>query len=755
MSRQDSVAPETFWRRWRLPFFLSLAAVPLLLAGGRVMFGTLMAYDDEGYVLWTLRNFAEYGKLYREVYTQYGPLPYAVYWLLNSAGMPIDHFTGRTITLLLWLGTAFILALAVGRQTRSLGWSLLTLSLLFFHLWLSVREPTHPGSVVAWFVALAGAAGFYFLTQGRTVAWATTAGLCIAALLLTKINTGVFAGLAFVVMAIAYAAHPTLRRSALWVLAIGLVPLPFLLMRPRLTAPWVLTLAILFALNALGLLVATAQSARLASSPRCTWREIGRATFAALATAAAVLLLVMPRGTSLAELLEGTLFGPLRHPMFFEAPMPWAPLVIASAAVSALVCLAAWRGSASARSKVDGVVVAVRLILLAVVVLGPLTTTVVDRHYAIFWWVMPWLWAWVWPLAGEVPFASAARAWLAFLALGQWLHAYPVPGTQMSWSSFLALPLATLGAWEALNWLKPRLPAGLRSHALGLSLRGVLLATAGIAILPLVRQGDGYSHDRQLNLPGSELIRLPDAVTARTRILSINAAAHAGSLFSLPGMFNFNLWSGRPTPTLANTTQWFLLLSAQQQQSISNVLASDPRACVIVEVGHVGFLSAQNLGPSGPLYDLIQRDFTTAFSLGAYEFRVRRGRRIAAYFLGEILTRPTAPGEAMPSEVMLQLPILLPPGESIARLEIADTNKPGIAPLVLDRNTARFESAPISAQGDLLAPPRAVSPPFAPEGPTQLSIYFDRKGTSFSEGGTLLIFRRADGSELALARLRP
>ncbi|HEY1110487.1 MAG TPA: hypothetical protein VGE76_17690, partial [Opitutaceae bacterium] len=61
MSQPDSVAPETCWRRWRIPFLLTLAAIPLLLAGGRVMFGTLMPYDDEGYVLWTLRNFAEHG----------------------------------------------------------------------------------------------------------------------------------------------------------------------------------------------------------------------------------------------------------------------------------------------------------------------------------------------------------------------------------------------------------------------------------------------------------------------------------------------------------------------------------------------------------------------------------------------------------------------------------------------------------------------------------------------------------------------
>ncbi|HEY1110370.1 MAG TPA: hypothetical protein VGE76_17095, partial [Opitutaceae bacterium] len=673
----------------------------------------------------------------------------------HAAGMPIDHFTGRTITLLLWLGTALLLALAVGRWTRSPGWALLTLTLVYFHLWLNVCEPSHPGSIVAWVVAFAGALGFYFVRQGRMTAWATLTGLCIAALLLTKINTGVFVGLAFVALATVYAAHSFLRRHSAWLLVTGLVPLPFILMRPRLAAPWVLTLAILFALTGAGLALAAAQGARNAPALRCTWREIWRATLAALAVAAGVLLLVLPRGTSIAELLEGTVFGPLRHPLFFEPPIPPAPAIIAGGVASVLACVAAWRWRASAPAAVDGLVVALRLALLAVIVLVLLIEPEANPHNLTFWWTMPWLWVWVWPLSGDAPLGSAARAWLGFLALGQWLHAYPVPGTQMAWSSFLVLPMATLGAWEAVRWLQPRLPAALRATAVGLTARGALLALAILVVVPLVQRGADYPRQRALALPGSALMRLPDATTARTRILAFNAAAHAHTLYSLPGMFNFNLWSGRPAPTLANTTLWYRLLSPEQQQSIAAALTNDPRSCIIVEKGHVELLHAQGLAPSGALYELIEREYVPAFSLGAYEFRVRRGRRIASYFLGELLTRPAAAGAALSSDVLIQLPLLLQPGESVARVEIADSTGSNADPLVLDSTTARFESAPISTQGDLLAPPRGVTLPFAPQGPMQLSIYFDRKGTTFSEGGTLIVLRRADGSELALARIKP
>jgi hypothetical protein len=35
-----------------------------------------MIHDDEGYVLIGVKNFSERGRLYDEVFTQYGPAPF-------------------------------------------------------------------------------------------------------------------------------------------------------------------------------------------------------------------------------------------------------------------------------------------------------------------------------------------------------------------------------------------------------------------------------------------------------------------------------------------------------------------------------------------------------------------------------------------------------------------------------------------------------------------------------------------------------
>src|SRR3954469_23096218 len=103
----------------RMPALISiLATVLLLVAAGFVMFSAFMFYDDEGYVLISLRNFAEHGGLYRDVYTQYGPFPFVVYYGLHVLGVPLTHTAGRLITVAAWSASAGCCALLVGYATR-------------------------------------------------------------------------------------------------------------------------------------------------------------------------------------------------------------------------------------------------------------------------------------------------------------------------------------------------------------------------------------------------------------------------------------------------------------------------------------------------------------------------------------------------------------------------------------------------------------------------------------------------------------
>ena len=105
---------------------------------------------------------------------------------------------------------------------------------------------------------------------------------------------------------------------------------------------------------------------------------------------------------------------------------------------------------------------------------------------------------------------------------------------------------------------------------------------------------------------------------------------HANTVFSYPGMFSFNIWTDKPTSTVANTTYWFSLLSLTQQQKVIEKLKEDPRACVIMNRLHLHYLYDFNFVPESPLKDYLFRDFTPAIRIGNYDLWVKRGRRIQA-----------------------------------------------------------------------------------------------------------------------------
>jgi len=91
----------------RVPGLVVLAA-GLAFAGWLLMATNFMIHDDEGYVLLGLKNFAEHGRLYDGVFTQYGPVPFLYYDALHRLlDWPITNLFGRTLTLAHWIAASF------------------------------------------------------------------------------------------------------------------------------------------------------------------------------------------------------------------------------------------------------------------------------------------------------------------------------------------------------------------------------------------------------------------------------------------------------------------------------------------------------------------------------------------------------------------------------------------------------------------------------------------------------------------------
>src|SRR5437762_3836015 len=66
------------------------------------MYSTFPWYDDDGYLLITLRSFLGGHPLYDETYTNYGPFFYLWRFVIHGLGVPLTHDATRGVALFEW-----------------------------------------------------------------------------------------------------------------------------------------------------------------------------------------------------------------------------------------------------------------------------------------------------------------------------------------------------------------------------------------------------------------------------------------------------------------------------------------------------------------------------------------------------------------------------------------------------------------------------------------------------------------------------
>ena len=743
MTEQDARAQPA----WLSPVAFGGAVAVCFVAATFLMFSTFMYYDDEGYVLISLRNFIQHGDLYRDVYTQYGPFPFVVHYFLDLIGMPLTHTSGRVLTLIMWSGTAVSCAVLAGQATRSLALKVAVLPVAFVHLWVMPSEPTHPGGMIVVLTALAAALGWHAIVTGRITRWAIVAGAITAALSLTKVNVGAFAAFSAGAWWLLHHSSPAVRDRApiILVLCGGLLPLG--LMRPLLETTWVKDFAVVFACSAATTVVAAAMGA----TGRAGWRELAILVGAAMSVVVIVLGVVLLRGTSVHELIDGIFLAPLRQPTVFSLRYLWPPGILVFTAASTVLCGAAWLARRKGLPGIDGTVAALRLLATAGLAVVVLQFPDLRPDYVVFGFALPCLWLFAWAFAGEEPGARSARTWLALLLLGQCLHVFPVPGSQIAWGSVLVVPLAAVGSWDAVRWFHRHMD-GARLPSRGYAVAAVLVFAA-VTTWKFAAVASRYREGQYLALPGAGFIRVPDDAASRYQVLTLNAMAHAGMLFSFPGMFSFNLWTNLPTPTLANVTHWFSLLDDKRQRDIIRALADHPRACVIVDHAHIDFLAERGLAPRGLAQDYILQNFEPAFWVDRVGFYVHRGRRIEPFMIGDLLNRSAAAGEGYAEKSLLKLS-LLPPRRAIGSIELVLASKDG-GRAVLNAHNARVETLLTNSRGEPMGPPRPQEWPLTISGPSVVHVYFNQENHSSLRPGSTIILRDTTGEEVALAWLRP
>jgi hypothetical protein len=603
---------------------IALLLVVVVLGGSFALSRLLTVfppYDDEGYLLLSLKHYLNGGRLYTDTFTQYGPFYYFAQSLFfRVLHFPVTHDGGRIVTLIYWLLSALFAGLFVHRVSKSLllggaaGLGCVTVGAFL------ASEPGHPQQVV---LLLWMATGYLALPRAsdRTTLRVFLLGAIAAALLFTKVNVGVF-----YIAALAHALVCVIKPGRIRLLGVSLgifyvVTAPYFLMHSdfyRGVEGYCL-LAILCGAStfALGSLIRSANphSARI----------LLYAGFGLLGMSLFIVAVGWLQGITLATLIQGIILSPMKHRDVLYRPFVIRMEVVQFAAIITVGLICVWR----LRRKTGNFVVATGVDAFRCAVgIGTCLTIIPDLHR--FHWFLAFL-----PLSfipGVKGSISAAelfpRLLLTNLAATEFLVAYPFAGSQVALAksllllwAFLCIADGTRGLAEAWEQSSRFAEHRFRFEPVVAGLLMIVMA-ANTAVRVALKDLPPRS-----TLNGSALLHLAPDREQDYEILSRSIAANCSVLFTMPGMGSFNLWSGVPTPNGSNLTAWMRGLDAERQQQILDRLQSSSGACVVYNPTLVRFWQTkQEELMALPLARYILFAMANAAARGGYEIRVHPKR---------------------------------------------------------------------------------------------------------------------------------
>jgi hypothetical protein len=705
---------------------------------------TFMPYDDEGYVLISLRNYLAGLRLYDDVFSQYGPWPYIYHELVTGAlQADITHTLGRALTVFHWVAMALLCGVLGWRLTLSQVAGFVSAIVTFGLCWQNASEPSHPGSHITVLVALAGI--IVSLLPETRRPWSAYAGLGVITglLLLTKINIGLLLAAGVGCFVLCHTPWPSRWRRSFVVLGIlGVLAVPWVLLGRQLGHTWVLVFAVQFTLAAAGILWVSLPTKAGGTLPSPAWIA---APLACLAVCALLCFRIWLHGTSMDSLVHTILINPLRMPANFIVGVTWYPEVWGLTIAGVLAV-----GKAGYDIRTKGRLTRSSLWIVAILRIGVLVTFLVHAHlwptyFGIFHFAaycLSLLPVFLVPLAdpSDSP-RQVARTGVTIIAALQVLHAFPVAGSQLAWGTFLSVPILISGLYELRTVIPILLPTAGRHLVRAGGVALLLAATGQLGLLARASWGH-YTQSRPLALPGAHDIRLDGKSRQSLRLLSLNAGIHADLLFSRQGMFSHNLWSGVPTPTAQNATQWFWLLNEPHQREIASKLASTPRTALINSHSIDQFMVDHKIPVGGPLQDFVQAHYRPLFRYGDFTFHVPTASRAIPFGRFELLEPEVDDGTVLfRSHVRLE-------GRPV-RIRLELINFPWDSGPDLLTSQTRVIAEPINPEGQPAGEPVALPSRMPLHGLYRLSVICPRLPPKLPWQDYLLLVEGPDGARLS------
>jgi hypothetical protein len=604
------------------------------------IFTEFAPYDDEGTLLITLKAFLHGDALYKEVWSVYGPFYYEVFGgIFKVFGLSVNTDTSRTIVLLIWVGTSVLFGVAAQRLTGRLAIGLSAMIAAFSALAVLANEPMHPQGLC---VLILGA--FFFFAagglRGKIGLSGILCGALLAALVLTKVNLGIFATAATVV-ALAVSVEPIYRRGWLrWILIAAFLVMPVAVLDRDLKASWVRELILLEALAGIAILVASRSLRPVRGEddgPDENTRWMLAAVLGFVAAFLLIVIIVVITGPSVSDVYTGVVKDALgiREVFTTQFPFPagtainWAIGAVVAAAIASSVRLARrdalptwWTGVLRALA---GLTILCSIAHIIVVGFNP------PASDPVLW---PMLLAWVAAIppasAVETPYKRFLRVLLPLVAVAETLQVYPVPGSQLGIASVFFVGVGALilaDAWVDLAaWSEARGGSVLRNFQTSIAVVAIAIPAAfGIQaiVLPGMTGAVTYHELRKVNLPGAELMHLGgEQAEEYEALVELLHKYKCTTYVGWPSLNSLYLWADleAPKPTIPNG--WFYAMKESQQQMAVEELRASKKPCAIVNEETAGFYLHGQPPPERPLVPYIEDNFEPVEIVGNSTFEL-------------------------------------------------------------------------------------------------------------------------------------
>jgi len=612
---------------------LALITVALGWIAYRALFGAFDVPDDDGYLLMSLRKFFDGEAIYADVYSQYGPGEFVlVGGLLKGFGVALTNDGARDYNLFLWLASTLLAGLSLLRLTRRFTIASAGLVLTFLILKADANEPLHPGATIGFLlIALVAAAVFLLPSRPRTALAAL--GILGAALFSIKVNVGIFA-----LMAAGYAAVatvPALRRLApLRVAASAVfVLVPFALLSKHLDDADTLRFAVIVATGAAGVVLLSTRmpEARVPSLGAVGWLVGGAAGVGLLVSVVPILT-----GTGPGDLIEGWFIRPSETPGIQWVRLPvhdWIWVWAAAALGAAMLAHTALGARAATEPRPSPALGAGR-ILVGLVIWISLTGPVFDLPEDLTQAMVvgaPLLWVAMIDPRGPSPETSFLRVLIPALAALQFLHAYPVPGSQLYWSTLLLVFVGGICIGDGVEELSAAGAAWRPRFRLWPALALVPVCAFGLwlCLKPLRTQyrtvKATYDAGVPLDLPGAREMRISEPMAVQLQELTSGIRAHCDTFMTLPGMNSLNIFAGQEPPAeLAGP--WPFFVNADEQRQIVEKVRGIRRFCFVYKPDLLEFWTSFSGGVKPerrPLIRYFEEEFRPLRDYSGYVLMVK------------------------------------------------------------------------------------------------------------------------------------